>query len=185
MDGVASFFSNMFSGGTSGGGGGGMGLLSNVGGLVSSGFQAYSAIQSGKLQQKLLELQAEQKMLEARQTEANATFQQNRIKEQLLDDLASSQAFYAGRGFSVGSGSAQGAQIESRKRAAEDYISIAEKRDSATIGIRGQADQLRREGAFAKESGKLKAYEAIPGAFKSFAGLSGNSNPRRRSLLNG
>jgi len=181
MDGIASFFSNMFSGGSSGS----MGFFSNIGSLAASGIQAYSAIQAGKLQQKLLEIQADQKALEARQTETNAMFQQNRIKEQLLDDMASSQAFYAGRGFSVGSGTAQGAQIESRKRATEDYISIAEKRDSATIGIRGQAEQLRREGAFARDSGKLKALEAVPGALKSAAGLFGNSNPRRRSLLNG
>lgn len=191
MEGLMSFFGNMFGG--SGGGVGGASLLStaaNVGSLFSSGLSAFSALQAGKLEQSMYEIQAQQKRLEARQVATNAEFEENALRRKLMDDNASTQAFFAGRGFSINSGTARSAQIESRRRAAEDYNSIAQRRDITTAGIRGNAAGLVADGIAARGAGRLKAISAIPGILKGADSLirggmeaTNKGNSRRKSLL--
>jgi len=182
MDGLISFFGNIFGSGAASSGASLLGTAANVGSLFSSGLQAFSSINAGKLQQQLFEIQAQQKRMEAQQVESNATFEQNAVKRKLLDDMSSTDAFFAGRGFSIGSGTARSAQIESRKRAGEDYNAIASKRDINTASIRGNASQLSAEGVYARSAGRMKAFEAIPGALKSIDSLV-RGGMQRRSLL--
>lgn len=186
MQGLMSFFSNMFSTGAGSGGASLLSTAASAGSIFSSGLQAFSSIQSGKIQQQMFEIQAQQKRMEARQVSTNAQFEENTLRSKLMDDNASTQAFFAGRGFSISSGTAKGAQIESRRRAAEDYISIAQKRDIAVAGLRGNAAGLSAEGTYARDAGRLKALEAIPTGLRAADSLfrSGSSGAgRRRSLV--
>jgi len=186
MQALVPMFASSFGGAAASGAAGGLlggklGLLASAGSFLSSGMQMFGSIQSGRLQNTMYNLQAGQEDLRAKQIEINAEASANALRRKLLDDLSSTDAFFAGRGINIGSGSARAAQIESRRRAGEDLLGIRDQASYSAIGARSQANQLRAEGRSARQSGNMSAFEAIPGLLRSGGQLFGGL----RSLLNG
>ncbi len=138
-----------------------MSLLASGGAFLSSGLQMFAANQSSKMQQSALMMQAGQQELQASQIEINAQQQSNNVRRQLLDDMASTDAFFAGRGFSIGSGTARQAQITSRARAGEDLLSLRSQATMGALAKRGQSSQTRFEAKAARAAGKMSILESL------------------------
>ncbi len=159
----------------------GLSLLNSFGSLMSSGMQMYTARLAGKMQQRRLQMQSRMSELEADQIELNAEETANQIKNQLLSDIASTDAFFAARGIDVGSNTVAQANIESRRRAGEDTNQVRTQAKREARFTRVGAAQTRADASAARLQGNINAAKALPGMLQSGAQLYGGL----RGLLNG
>lgn len=159
----------------------GLSLLSNFGSLASSGLQMYASGQAARFAQQRLLMNSQWQELQAKQIELNAQERANSIRDQLLNDMASTSAFFAARGVDIGSGSAARANIVSQRNAAEDIIQSTRQSRLDVAAERSGAAESRSEARIARAQGRVDQAKALPGMFRSSAQL----YTGLRSLLNG
>jgi len=143
------------------------------GSLLSSGFQVFSTMKAAQLEQKVFNLKAQQQELQADQIKIASIQQANENRARLLDNLASADAAFAGRGVSLSSGTALQAQVESRKRAGEELQQTLAGGRVKVLGARGQAEQFRIEGAAKRSKGLLASSGVMKDAATSLSLIGG------------
>lgn len=156
---MSSNTSTMGSGATQGMGNGS--LMMSAGSLAQSGASAYAAYTSGRIQQNMMKVQAMQSELQARQEKIKGAQASNIIREQLLQNLASTNVMFVGGGVNVGSGTARQAGIESRKRAMEDINQVQINSESASAAQLAQGQQYLGAGKIAKQAGTMRAFQTL------------------------
>lgn len=164
----------------------GMSLLSSFGSIMNSGMQMYTANLAAKMKQRRLQMKARMDELEADQIELNAEDTANSIKNQLLSDIASTDAFFAGRGIDIGSGTVTQINTESRRRAGEDINATRTQAKREARFTRVGAAYTRADARAARLEGKLDAAKALPDMLRSGSHLySGLKERGLKGLLNG
>jgi len=137
-------------------------LLSALGGAASS-------IKAGQAEAQAFEFQAGQAKAQARQERINAQKRANTLRQQLLEDLGSANAAFGARGITLTSGTAQAAQIASRRAAAR---AIKGEKDIGFIRQQAglaQAGQFRLSAKEAKTQGLIRAGTSLLGGLGGLA----------------
>jgi len=145
----------------------GKSLLTNFGSFASSGLQMYASGQAARFAQQRYLMESQWKELQAKQIELNAQERANSIRDQLLNDMASTSAFYAARGVDIGSGSAARANIVSQRNAAEDINQSNRQARLDAASARSDASVSRTKAAAKKLEGRIKKNKALTDMFKS------------------
>lgn len=128
---------------------------------ILTGAGAFGQMQAGNMQQRILNLQAQQSELNARMEGLKGRQQALNIKNQLDRDLASQNATFAARGVLQGEGSAAAAAESSKKNAQDDIDTAMFGAEMGAASDRLQASQFRAEGKAAKTAGRVEAISSI------------------------
>lgn len=137
-----------------------IGAGSLLSGLMT-GAGAFGQMQAGNMQQKILNLQAQQSELNARMEGLKGRSQALQIRNQLDRDLASQNATFAARGVLQGEGSAMAAADSSKKNAQDDIDTALFGAKMGSESDKLQAAQYRAEGKAAKTAGRIEAINAV------------------------
>jgi len=138
-------------------GAGGLSLLS--GAMTAS--SAFGQYQSGIMEKRILDIQARQSQISARQELLRGKQQARLIKSQLDKDLASQNAIFGARGLLSGEGSADAAYLEASRNATDDINIALLGADQAYNAKTLESQQYRIEGKAAKSMGRSKALSTI------------------------
>ncbi|MBW8308082.1 MAG: hypothetical protein K0M45_00310 [Candidatus Paracaedibacteraceae bacterium] len=132
----------------------GLSLLNRAGGMVNTAMGLYANRLASSMATNRLNMSALWQELQASNIETNATEQSNAIRNELLNNMASTNALFAARGFDISS--AEGANIISRRRAGNDLLNIQSQAKLDAIATRAAAAQTRSDASMTRAMGRYE-----------------------------
>ncbi|AIK95912.1 hypothetical protein [Candidatus Odyssella acanthamoebae] len=132
----------------------GLSLLNRAGSMVNTGMGLYANRVASSMAANRLNMSAMWQQLQASNIETNAAEQSNAIRNELLNNMASTNAFFAARGFDVSS--AEDANIVSRRRAGNDLLNLRSQSKLDAIAMRAAAAQTRSDASVGRAMGRFE-----------------------------
>lgn len=132
----------------------GMSLMNRAGSMMNTGMGIYANKISTSMAANRLDMSALWQQLQANNIETNAAEQSNAIRNELLNNMASTNALFAAKGFDIAS--AEGANIESRRRAGNDLLNVKNQSKLDAISTRAAAAQTRSDAQVTRAMGRFE-----------------------------
>lgn len=148
----------------------GVSSLGTVGGFASvlagvgTVFGAVESIEAGKSAAANADFQRDQLLVEGRVAAANAKKEENVAREQLLRDLASTNAAAGSAGIQLTSGTVESGREDAFRQASRELSTIRTTEQIQQAGRRQKIQKLRVDASVAKRTGRRDAIIGLTSA---------------------
>lgn len=131
---------------------------------IGAGMSAYGQIQAGNQADKLYQRNAQIAEIQAKDALARGRVEAKRARRQTEQVIGAQRTGFAAQGVDVNRGSALDIQADAAYLGELDALTIRNNAAKEAWGYRTQADDLRFQGAVAKQEGQFGAFKTIIGA---------------------